>query len=119
MRQLVLRIGVNIAVVLLLLVFEDIWITHPLGVMLPTLILFLLNTFLPFLLIRSALPQTTLAFAVVTVLLNAMVIVLCDLFVPGFYAQGLWTVIAAAVIMTLTNFVLHLLIISFDVSPHR
>lgn len=69
------------------------------------LVLGILNVFLKPLLILLTLPITILTLGLFTLVINALLILLVDVIVPGFTVDGFWWAILFSILITLINLI--------------
>lgn len=62
-----------------------------------------LNLFVKPLLILFTIPVTVVTFGLFLLVINALIILMADAIVPGFFVNGFWWALAFSIILTLVN----------------
>ncbi len=78
------------------------------AILLAVLISFL-NSFIRPVLILLTIPVTILTFGLFLLVINALLILLCDKLIDGFSVSGFWTAMAFSLILSIVSSVLHAL----------
>lgn len=78
--------------------------------MVTSLVLSVLNVFVKPVITLLTLPLTILTFGVFTVVINASVLLLASVFVPGFRIDGFLSAIIAALVLSVVSYVLNKLV---------
>lgn len=80
------------------------------ALLLAALVFGLVNTFLKPVLVVLTLPITVLSLGFFVLVLNAFILFLVEWLVPGFHVGTFWQTVGAALLISLTSFLLNLLV---------
>lgn len=81
-----------------------------LGAVVLAIVLGVLNVFVKPILTILTLPVTILTLGLFSLVINALLIMLADIIVPGFSVGGFWTALLFSVVLSLINAFFHLLL---------
>lgn len=110
MTQLMLRWILNsFALFFVMKLIPGIMIDRFGALMLSTLVIGLLNAFLRPLLVLLTLPVTVATLGLFTLVINGLIFYLAAHLVPGFHVAGFGTALVAALLFSISSFILNLL----------
>jgi putative membrane protein len=81
----------------------------PLGAVILAVVLGIINIFIKPVLRLLTLPLTILTLGLFSLVLNALLVLLADLIVPGFTVAGFWSAFLFAIVVSLVNAFFHAL----------
>lgn len=77
------------------------------GAFIAAVVLGALNLFIRPILVLLTLPITILTLGLFSLVINALLVMLAALFVPGFTVAGFWTALLFAFVLSIVNWVFH------------
>jgi uncharacterized membrane protein YvlD (DUF360 family) len=116
LRIIFVQLALNIIVLLLLTLLQGIWFDALHWVILPSVVLVLLNTFLPLLILLVDLPLNLPSLAVFSLVANAAALLVFNLLLPAFHVSGLWTTISGTTVVAVANFLMNWLFYRKDIA---
>lgn len=110
-KQTIIRFAVNVlALEIAAILVKEIQADNLGFLILASLILALLNTFIKPFLIFLTLPLNIITLGSFTLLINGLLLYLASILTPGFHIMTIWGGILGAIIVSLISFILNMLI---------
>jgi len=96
-----------LAILVAAYIVPNVIVTLP-GALIAAVVLGALNLFIRPLLLVLTLPITLLTLGLFSLVINALLVMLAALVVPGFAVAGFWTAFLFAIVLALVNWVFHI-----------
>lgn len=113
--NLIIKLLISTIIVFVLAHFlPGVHVTSLTGALLVAVVLGLLNTFLKPILVFLTIPATLITLGLFLLVINAVIILICDYFLPEFSVDGFLTALIFSILLSISQSILNKIFVSED-----
>ena len=111
--NLIIKLFISTVLVFVLSYFlPGVHVTSLTGALMVAVVLGLLNTFLKPILVLLTIPVTVFTLGLFLLVINAIIVLICDYFIPEFHVDGFFTALLFSILLSVSQSILNKIFIS-------